>query len=227
MFLTARDSAEDVVAALDLGAHDYLRKPFEPAELIARVRAAVRMKALQDELRERNEVLEKVSRTDVLTGLWNRRHLEEHLGAVASAARRRETPYSVLMIDIDQFKRVNDQNGHAVGDTVLREVATRLRSGIRTEDQVARWGGEEFLAVLPSTSQDDARRVAERLRGSIEDAPVLAGGLNVSMTISIGIAAGIRDPEELIESAGRSLYKAKEAGRNRVVAEAEPAAAAG
>lgn len=223
VFLTARDSAEDVVEALELGAHDYLRKPFESAELTARVRAAVRVKTLQDELRERNAELERISRTDSLTGLWNRRHLEEHLSAVSSAARRQESPYAVLMIDIDNFKRVNDESGHAAGDAVLREVAARLRSSIRNEDQIARWGGEEFLAVLPSTGLDGAMVIAERLRRSIDLAPFPAGDDLLKITVSIGAAAGVHEPKPLIESADRCLYRAKEAGRNRVVAEDEPA----
>jgi diguanylate cyclase (GGDEF)-like protein len=222
VFLTARDSAEDVVEALELGAHDYLRKPFESAELTARVRAAVRVKTLQDELRERNAELERIARTDALTGLWNRRHLEEHLGAVSSAARRQESPYTVLMIDIDHFKRVNDEKGHAAGDAVLREVGARLRSGIRAEDQIARWGGEEFLAVLPSTGLDGAMVIAERLRRSVDLAPFPVAETLLEITVSIGAAAGVSEPKPLIESADRRLYRAKEAGRNRVVAADEP-----
>ncbi|HEY1331835.1 MAG TPA: diguanylate cyclase [Actinomycetota bacterium] len=220
VFLTARDSAADVVRALELGAHDYLRKPFEAAELIARVRAAVRVKALQDELRERNAELERMSRTDALTGLWNRRHLEEHLGAVYSSARRRDSPYGVLMIDIDRFKRVNDQHGHTAGDGVLREVAARLRSGVRGEDQIARWGGEEFLAVLPDTDVDGAATIAERLRRTIQLAPVPVGEILVDVSVSIGVAAGVAEPPIMVDAADRRLYLAKEGGRNLVVAAA-------
>jgi diguanylate cyclase (GGDEF)-like protein len=142
---------------------------------------------------------------------------------VSSAARRQESPYAVLMIDIDHFKRVNDERGHAAGDALLREVAARLRSGIRNEDQIARWGGEEFLAVLPSTGLDGAAVIAERLRRSIHLAPFPVGEVLLEITVSIGAAASVGEPKPLIESADRCLYRAKEAGRNRVVAEDEPA----
>jgi diguanylate cyclase (GGDEF)-like protein len=220
VFLTARDRTEDLVRALELGAHDYLRKPFESSELTARVRAAMRVKALQDELRVRNAELETMSRTDSLTGLWNRRHLEEHLDEVAASAERRHDPFAILMIDIDWFKRVNDEGGHATGDAVLREVATRLRSGIRTEDQIARWGGEEFLAVLPVTWADEAQIIAERLRQSIEGEPILVDGRFLEVTVSIGVAAGVTDPDALVDAADRAMYRAKESGRNQVVMDA-------
>ncbi|MGH7748370.1 MAG: GGDEF domain-containing response regulator, partial [Candidatus Dormibacteria bacterium] len=127
VFLTARTDTEDVVAGLQLGAHDYLRKPFESNELIARVSAALRVKSLQDELRARNAELETVTRTDALTGLFNRRHLEERLQGMMAAAHRHHQPAAVLMIDVDHFKTINDGLGHAGGDAVLRQVADRLR----------------------------------------------------------------------------------------------------
>ncbi|HEX7168428.1 MAG TPA: response regulator, partial [Acidimicrobiales bacterium] len=128
VFLTGRSSTEDVVEGLRLGAHDYLAKPFEPAELLARVSAALRVKRLQDELRERNAQLEAISRTDALTGLPNRRHLQERLAASAAATRRHGGAMAVLMVDVDHFKSINDRFGHDAGDIVLRDVARRLAS---------------------------------------------------------------------------------------------------
>jgi diguanylate cyclase (GGDEF)-like protein len=160
VFVTSRVTTEDVVDGLRLGAHDYLRKPFEPSELLARVHAAVRNKALQDELRLRNAELELASRTDALTGLRNRRHLEEQLQRLAAEGDR----LSVLLCDIDRFKQVNDTRGHAAGDEVLRVVAGRLRAAARPGDVPGRWGGEEFLVVLPGTGSAEAAALGERTR---------------------------------------------------------------
>lgn len=154
VFVTARVTTEDVVDGLRLGAHDYLRKPFEPSELLARVHAAVRNKALQDELRLRNAELELASRTDALTGLRNRRHLEEQLQRLAGTG----DPLSVVLCDIDRFKQVNDTRGHAAGDEVLRVVATRPREVARPGDVPGRWGGKEFLVVLPAGGRSRPRR---------------------------------------------------------------------
>jgi DNA-binding response OmpR family regulator len=168
VFVTSRVTTEDVVDGLRLGAHDYLRKPFEPSELLARVHAAVRNKALQDELRLRNAELELASRTDALTGLHNRRHLEEQLQRLAATG----DPLSVLLCDIDRFKQVNDTRGHAAGDQVLRVVATRL--------------GEEFLVLLPGTGPAEAAAVGERTRLAIAAAPVPLAEGPLTVTTSVG-----------------------------------------
>jgi two-component system, cell cycle response regulator len=219
VFLTAREGTDDLVRALQLGAHDYLRKPFEPAELIARVRAAVRVKTLQDELRLRNAELEVVSRTDALTGLWNRRHAEEQLLAAASAARRHASPLSVLMIDIDHFKRVNDECGHAAGDAVLAEIAARIRRTTRIEDVAARWGGEEFLTMLPLTEADGAWELGERIRTHVAAEPFTVGDDTIEVTASVGCATA--EPGEgsdaLVARADQALYEAKARGRNRTL----------
>ena len=219
VFLTAREATSDLIDALELGAHDYLRKPFDGGELLARVRAARRVKALQDELRIRNAELDRISRTDPLTGLWNRRHLQGQLPAVQSLAQRHGTQVSALMVDIDHFKRINDEEGHRVGDLVLQEVAARLRSGVRTEDLLARWGGEEFLVLLPLTGPDGAATVSERVRAAVGEEPVHVGGRDIAVTVSVGSAslqAG-EDMESLVGRADAAMYEAKRTGRNRVM----------
>ena len=214
VFVTSRVTTEDVVEGLRLGAHDYLRKPFEPSELLARVHAAVRIKALQDELRLRNAELELASRTDALTGLHNRRHLEEQLQHLTGAG----DPLAVLLCDIDRFKLVNDTRGHAAGDEVLRVVAARLRQAARPGDVPGRWGGEEFLVVLPGTGAEEAEAQGERVRRAVAATPVPLEE-PLAVTTSVGVAAGTEDGwEGLVRRADTGLYAAKEGGRDRVVA---------
>jgi two-component system cell cycle response regulator len=219
VFLTGRSDTTDIVDGLRLGAHDYLRKPCQPTELLARVQAAARVKRLQDELRQRNEDLDRISRTDALTGLRNRRHVEEYLAKLVSLARRNAEPIAVLVIDVDRFKSVNDTYGHEAGDAVLREVAGRMLDSIRLEDMVGRWGGEEFLVVLPNTAAEGAAELAERLRHLVADTPCrLADGDAVQVTISVGCAASLMDDAgSMVRSADAAMYEAKQSGRNRVV----------
>lgn len=218
VFVTSRTDTADVVRALEMGAHDYLRKPFEQAELLARVGAAMRVRALHSELERRNAELEVVARVDTLTRLPNRRHGEELLQSLVSASRRHHQPLSVLMVDVDRFKAINDRYGHLVGDGVLVEVATRLQDCLRLEDDVARWGGEEFLVLLPATDARGAATTAERLRCHVSTSPIpLDGGVTVPVTISIGCASGGSEhAEQLLRRADRALYAAKGDGRNRV-----------
>lgn len=216
--LTGRSDVEDVVEAMRRGAHDYLRKPFEPSELLARLSSALRVKRLSDELRARNVELERVSRTDGLTGLLNRRAVEEALQAQLADAVRHDLPLSVLMIDLDEFKRVNDTHGHAAGDGVLVEVARRLRAGLREADVIGRWGGEEFLAVLPGTTSEAALVLAERLCLGTAVAPVLLpNGLALPVAVSIGSCGDTRDEDALLRRADEALYRAKATGRGRAV----------
>ena len=219
VFLTGRVDTVDMVNGLRLGAHDYLRKPFEANELMARVSAALRTKWLQDELRTRNAELDRVSRIDMLTNIYNRRHLDEHLRRVISAARRHDRTVGVLIVDIDHFKEVNDERGHLAGDVVLREVAARLQQAMRTEDALGRWGGEEFLAVLTDTPPEGIRIMAERLRQVIAAAPfILEDGSRIGVTVSVGHTYGTEDAEVLVHRADDALYVAKAEGRNRVAA---------
>lgn len=221
VFLTGHTEMSDVLGALRAGAQDYLKKPFEPAELLARVGAAAHVKKLQDQLRARNAELERLSSTDTLTGLDNRRHIEEQLRQQCGAARRRREPFAVLVLDLDHFKQVNDTYGHPVGDQVLAEFAQRLRRELRAEDIACRWGGEEFLVVLPRTGLADATSVAERIRSATAATPIQAGGREVRITVSGGCAIGPDgSAEDLVRTADGFLYKAKQEGRNRIIAPA-------
>lgn len=219
VFLTAIDSVDDAVRALDGGAHDYLRKPFEPVELVSRVRAALRTRRLQDELRARNEELEQLVTTDVLTGLRNRRFLAGELERSVSQVRRHGGSLAVLLLDVDHFKRVNDEHGHHVGDDVLVTVALRLGAALRIEDVLARWGGEEFLVLAPDTDGAGAAVLAERLRAAVAAGPVrVLPALDVAVSVSVGWTtfADGDDPDELLRRADGALYDAKDAGRNAV-----------
>jgi two-component system, cell cycle response regulator len=219
VFVTGHTDAADLAEGLERGAHDYVRKPVDPIELLARVRTALRLRALHDELARRNAELEELARTDVLTGLANRRHADAVLRATVAGARRHDRALCVVLVDVDSFKAVNDRHGHAAGDAVLRAIAARLVDGLREEDLAARWGGEEFLLVLPDT--DDAGIVCERLRAAVAAAPALADdGTTVPVTASFGWAHWSRgeSAEHLVARADAALYAAKDGGRDRVVA---------
>jgi diguanylate cyclase (GGDEF)-like protein len=219
VFLTARTSMADVLTGLRGGAHDYLKKPFEPAELVARVGAAAHVKKLQDRLLERNEELELISRTDKLTGLYNRRHLQDELVRHHVTARRRGIGLGVILLDIDFFKKVNDTFGHAAGDQVLREFARRLSEQLRAGDIAGRWGGEEFLIILPDTDLEGTRQVAERIRTATAATPTVFETNAIDVTVSGGCAIGpVADADLLVSIADTQMYLAKHSGRNRILA---------
>jgi two-component system, cell cycle response regulator len=219
VFLTGKTGTDDIVAGLRAGAQDYLKKPFEVPELIARVGAAVRTKQLQDELAHRSAEFARISRIDALTGLYNRRHLEDRLQEVNGAAIRHNQPLSVIMLDIDFFKQVNDTEGHLGGDRVLQEFARRLQGEVRGEDAAGRWGGEEFLVILAQTDAEGALALAERIRVAIGSEPFTLDDHAIAVTMSAGSASGpLGDIDELVRRADIALYQAKAAGRNRVVA---------
>ena len=214
IFLTGTTDTESKVRGLDLGAVDYVTKPFDQVELRARVRAALRTKRLQD-------ILEQQSFLDGLTGLWNRSYLDRRLESELNVARRYGRPLSLVLVDVDHFKRVNDSFGHLFGDIVLQGIAEGLRAYARRSDIVARYGGEEFAILLTDTNLRSAMYVSERLRSSAESRHFEARSEVVSVTASFGVACSEElgadlTPEELIRAADVGLYASKDAGRNCV-----------
>lgn len=219
IMLTSADDIDGKVAALERGAADYVVKPFHRRELAARVRTHLRLRALQEELEKANERLRLLSCTDALTGLFNRRRLDEVLDAEVARAARYGSPVSVMMIDVDHFKSINDRHGHAVGDDVLRSIGAMLREHSRKTDVAARFGGEELSVVLGHTPQEGAAIVAERVRRAIEETEHTVGGETFRVTASLGVAGvdGERiDAKTLLGRADAALYQAKRRGRNRV-----------
>lgn len=221
LLLTARTESEDLVEGIDSGADDYLTKPFKAPELRARLRAGQRILELQEQLMAAREALRQEATHDSLTGLLNRHAILGLLQIELERATREHRDLSVLMADIDHFKDVNDRYGHLAGDAVLRESAERMKSSIRRYDSLGRYGGEEFLVVLPGCSTDGAIAQAERLRMSMAAVAFDAGEQTLPVTCSIGVAcrtAGTPvDTDSLIRAADVGLYAAKENGRNRVV----------
>jgi two-component system cell cycle response regulator len=214
-----------VVRALELGVTDYILRPIEPNELIVRCLTQIRRKRFNDQLRDNVQQTIELAVTDGLTGLNNRRYLDKHMKLLYDRAVARERPLSLCITDIDRFKAVNDTYGHDAGDEVLREFAARVRSTVRGADLACRYGGEEFVVVMPDTPPETAAAVAERLRMVIESEPFVLkqSGISLSITASLGISStawGAESPEQLLKQADRALYEAKHAGRNRVVAAA-------
>ena len=218
VFLTGRTGTEEMVAGLLEGAHDYLKKPFEAAELVARISGAVRIKRLQDELRDRNEELNRLSRIDGLTGAINRRFIDETLELLSIGASRHQQSMSLLMFDLDHFKAVNDTEGHPGGDRVLQEFVRRLRAVARADDVIGRWGGEEFVIIAPQTSIEGAMALAERARCAVAEQTFDLDDHDIPITVSVGCASGFNQPSELLARADAALYKSKTTGRNRVTA---------
>lgn len=209
-----------VSAALADGAVDVWTTDGAAPELIARVRLAYRSRQLLDLALSRFSDLEDLAYGDELTELPNRRGASRQIDVLISRARRHGHQLALLLIDADRFKTINDEHGHAVGDVVLRELAARLRERVRREDVVGRWGGEEFVVVLPETTPDGAAAVAESLREGVGGTPVAADGMELHVTISIGVAAWTgQDLDDLVARADQALYAAKAAGRDRVVVE--------
>jgi two-component system cell cycle response regulator len=208
-----------LLRALDMDANDYLLRNFDRHELLARVRTQIKRKRHLDLLRSSVDASAELAITDSLTGLFNRRYLEANLGKLTQASAPGR-PLSLLLADIDHFKRVNDAHGHFVGDRVLREFAERLRRLMRGSDLVCRLGGEEFVVVMPATSLEEARLVAERVCASVAAEPFQVAG---QVTASVGVATlcGRTDSvDTLLERADVALYAAKREGRNRVVSDA-------
>jgi two-component system, cell cycle response regulator len=223
LLLTARDSKENIIAGLDAGADDYLVKPVHEPELIARLNAGRRILNLEHSLRAANHRNRILSITDALTGAFNRRYLMEQLPREVERCRRYGYPLSVILCDIDHFKRINDAKGHGAGDDVLQHFVARVQRSIRSNcDWIARYGGEEFLLVLPETNFRAGCFVAEKIRALVAAAPFPTRSGDAAVTASLGVAAsGDTGPdltlwvEGLIKVADQYLYQAKQDGRNR------------
>jgi two-component system, cell cycle response regulator len=220
VLLTARADAQDLVEGMEAGADDYVTKPFQAHELRVRLRAGRRIVELQQELMAAREALREQATHDGLTGVLNRNAIFDVLSRELARASREGHPLSLLMVDLDRFKQVNDTRGHAVGDAVLREAARRMQDSIRGYDSVGRYGGEEFLIILPGCDSQGAVAQAERVRESFAGSLFTAGQHSLVVTCSIGAssrnAPSERDAEVLLREADLALYAAKADGRNRV-----------
>jgi two-component system cell cycle response regulator len=213
-----------LVRGLEIGVNDYLTRPIDKNELMARVRTQIRKKRYTERLRDNVQMSIEMAITDALTGLYNRRYMESHVGTLVEQATTRGKPLTVLVLDIDYFKSINDSHGHDAGDDVLREFALRIKKSIRGIDLACRYGGEEFVVLMPETDIAVATMVAERLRRRIAGEPfvIQQGARHIDVTISIGIAALGRNDSaaSVLKRADQALYRAKRDGRNRVVPDA-------
>jgi two-component system cell cycle response regulator len=214
VLVTSHGEPAEVADGLSRGAHDYLRKPFEQQELVARVHAAMRTKALQDELRARNAQLERLVSTDLLTGLLNRWATGEYLRALASRSQRHGLPLSVVLLDVNNIGEVNAVHGHAAGDAVLEAVARRVSGELREEDAAGRWSGDEVLVVAPDTGADGVAPLVGRLRDAVEAEPVAFGSERIAVTVSAGAAtrADGDEAEALVQRAERALASGRSGG---------------
>jgi len=222
LLLVSEGSQERLAKALELGINDYLVRPVEQDELIARSWTQIRRKRYEERLRENYVVSVNAAVTDSLTGLYNRRYLESHFERISGRLKEEGKAISLLMLDIDHFKLVNDAHGHDAGDQVLQAVAKRIVSNLRGFDTAVRFGGEEFVILLPDAPLSAAVSTAERLCKAISSAPVRVenGAGAISTTASLGVAtmmAGDESLDELVRRADAALYQAKESGRNRVI----------
>jgi two-component system, cell cycle response regulator len=218
ILLTGRTDTDSRVEGLRIGADDYVCKPFDERELLARLHSMLRIKRAHDEVNHAKARLEQLAVRDELTGLYNYRYLHTRMSEEFKRADRYRDPLACAMIDIDHFKAFNDRFGHDVGDAVLAETAQRLQASVREIDVVARYGGEEFLLVLPSTHFSGALTVADRVWRSVAEAPFDIDGQPQQVTISVGVALfpsrDVKTKDQLLKAADRALYQAKQDGRN-------------
>ncbi len=220
LLVTAKDGTTDLVAGLEAGADDYLSKPFNKNELRARLRTGRRILTLQAEQMKAHEKLQFQATHDGLTGVWNRNAILDILSHEFERSGRGRGSMGIVILDLDHFKKVNDSYGHPAGDLVLKEAVRRIQEALRAYDSVGRYGGEEFLIVLPDCNQNQVERCAERVRLRIAADPVCFNGIQIPVTASLGVAVTSLLPhtvKEALESADSALYRAKDSGRNRVV----------
>ena len=222
VLVSGNSDTEDVIKGLDSGADDYICKPFNPHELVARVKTQLRIKTLTDDLSEANQKLQALVDIDDLTGLYNMRGTFERIELEISRNRRFNSGICAIMLDMDHFKRVNDDHDHLFGSFVLKEVGGIIKDGIRDVDFGVRYGGDEFMVVLTGTDYSGAMKYAERLRSSIESYDFNNGEHRMDLTTSIGLAVlkpdanTVLTAKELVQWADRALYESKETGRNQV-----------
>jgi len=220
IFVSANDLPEDVIKGLDAGADDYIRKPFDIKELISRIKAKLRVKDLNDQLRAANEKLKELVEIDDLTGLYNMRSIYQRLESEIVRSQRFKKMLSIIMMDMDHFKKVNDEHDHLFGSHVLSEVGKIIRQNIRKVDFAARYGGDEFLIAITETTAEGAMLFATRLREKITQTIFKSGDDSVKLTSSLGVAITHPDVDisarDLVRKADEYLYEAKKKGRNRV-----------
>jgi diguanylate cyclase (GGDEF)-like protein len=225
ILLTAHDRGEEVIEGFEAGADDYVIKPFDTRELEARVRSGARIVRLQHQLIAAREQLREKAMHDPLTGLLTRGAFFEFYDRELLKTRRTGSPISLIMVDLDHFKAINDRYGHLAGDDVLREVARRLSATFRRSDANGRYGGEEFVTLAVACSLHDAMTLAERFRRSVSERPVETSAGLIPVTTSVGVASTseIADSRQLLKMADEALYRAKVAGRNRVIGDTQAA----
>ena len=219
ILLTGRDRKDDVIEGLEAGADDYITKPFVPQELEMRLRVGRRILELQHSLQEALEGQRYQAQHDPLTGILNRGEIVKVLERELNRAERQYSKLTIMMADLDHFKKINDTFGHAAGDAVLVEVAQRMRKALRIYDTVGRYGGEEFLLMLPGCEVDEARLIANRILNSINSQPVMFQNTAIAVTISLGLTINKigehTDLTDIVQTADSAMYQAKQNGRNR------------
>jgi two-component system cell cycle response regulator len=222
IFVSAKSNTEDIIAGLDTGSDDYICKPFDPMELLARVRAQLRIKDLTDRLTTANARLQELVDIDDLTGLYNMRSIYTKLDNEIGRAKRYNRAVAVVMMDMDNFKQVNDTHDHLFGSFVLGEVGKIIRNNIRSVDFAARYGGDEFLVALCETTIEGATLFADRLRKVIDGHLFEKDGISMHLTVSMGVAVvqpalQSIEPKSLVRYADHAMYDAKRSGKNKVI----------